>query len=85
MKRRCSGNRWFSTWKLFLELPCVVLLHLSFAEVWHEHEWWTGRAGAWADAQGYSEMPRPGADHEAGLCRPCGGALGGSQMRWDNE
>ena len=37
MKRHCSGNRWFSTWKLFLELPCVVLL-LSFAEVWHERE-----------------------------------------------
>lgn len=30
---RCSGNRWLGTWGLFLELPHVVLLHRSLAEV----------------------------------------------------
>lgn len=30
---RCSGNRWLGTWRLFLELPRVVLPHRSFAEV----------------------------------------------------
>lgn len=42
MKRRCSGSRGFRTWKLFLELPCLALPHLSFAEVRREREQWTG-------------------------------------------
>lgn len=32
-QRRCSGNRWFSTWRLFLELPRAVLPHRNLAEV----------------------------------------------------
>ena len=85
MKRRGSGNRWFSTWELFLELPCVVLLRLGFAEVWREGEQWAGCAGSWGDAQGCFRMPRAGGDHGAGLCSPCSGALGGSLTRWDGE